>query len=263
MKTLYKFALSLALIVSFAGFTFAQTERGQGIELYRKADYKAAIAALRNSNEAEDLYYLGLAYEKSGQTGKAKDAFKKSFTESYDVFFKKFEEWQKIYNDDSKQNFADFLQQVKANNAVGFAAAEKAFSLKSEIFQTNEWRVKAKVLSDTTALAKKQTKIYSISDKPITAVKILEKPFAPSPKDNRGVPFARRNERQDQTITVTLFIIYGTDGEFKLMMPVDKVFDAFTVEVLKAAGKIKFEPASKDNKPVFYRSKIQYSFSFR
>ena len=256
------------LVFLFAGFAFAQTDSEKAIELYKKGDFQGTILRLKNSEEVKDLYYLGLAYEKSNEIGKAKDAFKKSFAKSYDFFFKRFNEWQKIYNDESKQSFSNLLQEIKANNLIGLSAAEKAFVLKSEIFQINEWRIKAKILSDTMALAKTQEEIYSVSNKAISSkaissVQIVEKPRVAYPKDNRGIPLSRANASPNKSIVVTLFVVYGADGQIKLVMPTEEVFDAFTVEGLKAAGNIKFKPAIKDNKPVTYRTKIQYSFSSR
>lgn len=260
---LCKFILASFVVLLFVNFTFAQVGREQGIELYDQSDYQGAIAVLKNSDEVKDLYYLGLAYEKINKIGNAKDAFKKSFVESYDVFFKKFNEWQKKYKDNQKTNFSDLLQEVKVNNQIGLVAAEKAFNLKSDIFQTSEWRVKAKVLLDTVNLAKTQTVIYSFSDKPISTVEIIEKPQPPFPRDIRGIPIARLNQSPNKPITVTLFAIFGTDEEIKLLIPTEDLIDAYTLVGLEAASKIKFKPATKDNKPIVYHRKIEYHFSFR
>lgn len=261
MKTLYSITLSLTLLYLASSVSAQQIE--SGIKFYNQGDFERAITLLKNSDEVEDIFYLGLAYEKINETSKAKDAFKKSFAESYDIFFGRFNEWQKADQFGTKKSFFDLLEEVKTNNQIGLSAAEKAFSLKSDIFQTNEWRIKAKVLLDTTTLAKAQDKIYAFSDKSISDAKIIQKPFITSPNDNRGVPFARRNQSPNKPIIVTTFIVFGADGKIKLLMPTEDMIDAYTVEVLKGIEKIKFKTASKDNKSVAYHAKIQYSFSIR
>ena len=261
MKTLYTIILLLTLLCLASDLSAQQTE--SGIKFYNQGNFERAITLLKNSDEVEDIFYLGLAYEKINETSKAKDAFKKSFAESYDIFFGRFNEWQKADQSRIKKSFSDLLEEVKTNNQIGLSAAEKAFSLKADIFQTNEWRIKAKVLLDTVTLAKAQDKIYAISDKSISDAKIIEKPFIPSPKDLSGTPLTRRNQSPNKPIIVTTFVVFGTDGKIKLLMPTEDIIDAYTVQVLKGIEKIKFNTASKDNKLVAYHAKIQQSFSFR
>ncbi|HEX8287608.1 MAG TPA: hypothetical protein VF556_06430 [Pyrinomonadaceae bacterium] len=260
MKTLYNFILWSILFI-FASNIFAQ-QTDQGIELYKKGEFQGAIAVLKNSDDVKALLYLGLTYEKVNENGKAKDAFKRAFAKSYDIFFDAVIEEQKI-SGGAKKGFSDLLQKMKINNQIGLSAAEKAYNLDSGIFQTNESRIKAKVLSDTINLAEEKIEIFSSSDGLTSNIDITEKPRAVSPKDNQGIPFVRRNQSPNKPILVTLFVVFGIDGKIKLIMPIDNLIDAYTVEGLKAATEIKFKPATKDNKPVAYLSKIQYSFSFR
>jgi len=82
-KTFYKTILIGGLILAFATFTFAQTERDKGIEFFKQGKNKEAVAALEKaSNEAksdaEVLNYLGLAYVKSKDLKKAVKAHEKA-----------------------------------------------------------------------------------------------------------------------------------------------------------------------------------------
>lgn len=260
---LYIIVLAFPAILFLTGAAFAQTDGEQGIKFYNQGDLKGAIAILKNTKDVRGLYYLGLANEKVGETGEAKDAFKKSFTKSYDFFLEKFSEWHVANTPDAKKNILDLLKETEDNNATGLSAAEKAFNIKSDIFQINEWRIKAKVLLDATNLAKANEKIYPSSDKSISNAKIAERFLIPFPKYSDGAPLARRNQSPNKPILVKVFIIFGADGTLKLLMPMDEMIDIYTAQVLSGIQKFKFQPATKDGKPVAYHTKLQYSFTTR
>lgn len=258
-----KILLLFTIILSFVSVTFSQTDNSQGIELFKKGDYQSAVKSLKKSDDIKDLYYLGLSYEKINDTEKAKDAFKKSFAKSYKIFFTNFSQWYKVNREDQKQNFSALLQELSQNNQIGLLAAEKAFTLKSNIFQTNEWRIKAKILSDTLDLAKAGNPVYYSSDPSISKLKITEKQAANYPKDNRGVPIIRFNQSPNRQVIVTIFVVFAADGTIKLMLPIDDLIDAYTAESLAAASQIKFAPSIKENKAVASHAKVEYSFESR
>ncbi|MDQ3798811.1 MAG: hypothetical protein M3384_05120 [Acidobacteriota bacterium] len=267
MKAVCGFVLFFAAL-STAGGAFAQTVESGGVGLYNRGDFQGAIALLKNADEAEGIFYLGLAYEKTGDAGRAKDAFKKAFAKSYDVFFRKFDEWNKTAAAapaaaaPARKSLSELLREVKANNQIGFSAAEKAYALKSDIFQTSEWRIKAKVLSDTLALAKTPGEIYAVTDKSLSGAGISERPFIPSPKDNKGIPYGRVNQSPNKPILVTIFTVFGADGKIKLKLPLENIYDAFTVQVLNGIEAVKFRTATKDGQPVAYYTRFHYSYSF-
>lgn len=83
MKTLYKIALSFALVISFAGFAAAQSEREQGIGLYKNGDYAGAVKLLKRAvkigdNDAQAWFYLGNSYIKQDKHKEAEKALKKA-----------------------------------------------------------------------------------------------------------------------------------------------------------------------------------------
>lgn len=83
MKTLYKIAASFTLVMMFGGFASAQTEREQGIGLYKNGDYAGAVKSLKQAvkvgdNDAQAWYYLGNSYIKQDRHKEAEKALKKA-----------------------------------------------------------------------------------------------------------------------------------------------------------------------------------------
>lgn len=261
MKVFCKFIFFLCFFV-FAQNVFTQlSAEKKGIEFYEKGDYQNAISFLSKSEDVKELYYLGLSYEKTGKINKAQDAYKESFIKSYKLFFTAFEEWQNVEINAFREPFSDLLQKQKNNLQFGYASAENAYKLKSKIFERNEWRIKAKVLFDARNLSKSDETIFSRSDKTISPIKITEKPRASFPKDLDGSPNAPSDMRPNLTKTIKLFIVFGADGKIKLIMPTDENINSLTISSINSAEKIKFEPATKDDKSVTIHLEIAYSFT--
>jgi len=83
MKTLYKTALMLAFVLLPAGFASAQSERENGIALYKQGDHTGAVkllkkAAKNNDDDARAWHYLGLSYLKQDKNKEAEKALKKA-----------------------------------------------------------------------------------------------------------------------------------------------------------------------------------------
>lgn len=83
--TFNKSFLFLTLFMSFVSYAFAQTEREQGIELYKQGKNKEAVAILQKASkqketktDAEVWNYLGLAYLKDNDAKKAIKALEKA-----------------------------------------------------------------------------------------------------------------------------------------------------------------------------------------
>ena len=105
--------LFLVMTLAIGNLFGQQSSPETGIELYQKGDNQKAIAVLQNSPDVQNLYYLGLAYVKAKQKGKAKEALKTCITNSYDIFFKKFTEWRNTDLRNNTKMFSDLLQEVK------------------------------------------------------------------------------------------------------------------------------------------------------
>lgn len=257
MKQFYKFILFLGLAISVS----AQTETPKGIELYEKGDYQNAIVALGKSENVKDLHYLGLSYEKIGKINKAQGAYEESFKKSYKLFFATFDEWQTVEYSETKKLFSDLLKELKTEIDFGYASAANAYKLKSNIFQQNEWRIKAKVLFDAKNLASSGETIFFKDDKALKPMNIVEKPRVGFPKNIDGSPNTPSDMRVNLTKIVTISMIFGADGKLKLLMPADKDINVLTIAVLNNLEKIIFTPATKDDKAVSVHGLIQYSFT--
>ncbi len=78
-----KYILSIAYVLSFAVFAFAQTDREKEIELYQQGKNKEAVSVLekaskQNKSDAQIWNFLGLAYTKEEELKKAVKAFEKA-----------------------------------------------------------------------------------------------------------------------------------------------------------------------------------------
>ena len=262
-NALYGISLLFVLLTATAA-SFAQSpDSASGIKLYNSGEFAKAVESLKKSEQPEELLFLGLAYEKTNENGKAKDAFEKSFDRSYDEFFDKFSEWNKSGAPGAKSDFSAFLQSVKLVGKIGLAAAERAFNLKSKVFQTNEGRIKAKVLQDAIALADSSERIYSASDKSVSALKITERPSLAFPRNPDGVPIARYKQSPNKPIIVKMLVVFGSDGKVKLILPTDKLIDIYTAHSISYFEQIKFTPATVNGKTVTVRSQTSSHFENR
>lgn len=85
MKTLYKITLLFTFVLLLSDFTFAQTEREQGIELYKQGKNKEAVTMLERTSKQKEFKedadvwnYLGLAHVKENNYKKAIKALEKA-----------------------------------------------------------------------------------------------------------------------------------------------------------------------------------------
>lgn len=80
-----KFIIALAIISTFVGFAFSQTESERGIELYKQGKNKEAIIVLEKASKQKDnsgdvtvWNYLGLAYLDNGDLKKGRKTLEKA-----------------------------------------------------------------------------------------------------------------------------------------------------------------------------------------
>jgi TonB family protein len=69
-------------------------------------------------------------------------------------------------------------------------------------------------------------------------------------------------EAKDNKIegTVVLSVVFGADGQIAYVKVIRGLPDGLTQKAIEAASKIRFEPATKDGKPVSVRGNLEYSF---
>lgn len=178
--TIYKTSLLCGLIFIFAAFTFAQTERGKGVELYSQGDFKGAVESLQKSVETyskdrDSWLYLGMALVRQNQVKNAVKAFQK----------------------------ADSL---KVDEPVG----------------------------------------------DYKKIKFIAKPRATYTDSARG------NQTQGK---IKLAVEFGADGKIGFIFPFKKLEYGLTENAIIAAGKIRFEPATKNGNSTTGIAIVEYNFT--
>jgi TonB family protein len=334
MKTLYKITLLFALILLSSGFTFAQTEREQGTQLYQKGDYSGAVKLLKqatktDADDAQAWYFLGVSYLRTDKRKESEKAFKKAValdpTEAkahvglaYVYLLKN--------NSSEARNEAQSALKINPNDAeahyiygvVNFrnssfnAAYERAkkaielnpnfanaYLLKSEtlvssfVIQTgtvtklpgarNQMLQEAaddleryltlmptasdaefkrenleslKFFSEYYGRPENQKAVnFDITAQPDadkTPLKVLSKPPASYTENARSAGVSG---------AVRLLVGFSADGAVKHILIVKPLGFGLNEEAVRAARRIKFEPATKDGKPVSVVKQIEYSFS--
>jgi TonB family protein len=86
----------------------------------------------------------------------------------------------------------------------------------------------------------------------VTPIKIISKP-RPSYTDR-----ARTSNTQG---TIILAILFGADGKVQQVLPLKRLGNGLDEEAIIAARKIKFQPETKDGKPIPVVKQVEYSFS--
>ncbi len=242
----------LLLLLTIA--TAAQpAEKSPGIQLFEKGDFGGAIVLLKTSYDLVDLYYLGAAYEKSGNEKEARKAFDRSFRNGYKEFG---EEIIKRSMFDPKQIVPDdklsiYLEKHVGRIAVTAASALKTLELKGPSSNQSEWIMRSRMIGEIGRLLASDQLVYSARELDIDA-KINNKP-RPGYTDE-----ARRNGTQG---TVELLVLLGSDGKVMGVLPTKLLSNGLTERAYQAATRISFTPAEKADKPVAILKAISYSFS--
>lgn len=261
----YRFLVAVLFLIGYcigclSSPCFGQNEGGKedksairrAAEEYSTGRYQAIVDRLKNSENVEDLYYLGLAYEKLGDSSKAAEALKRSFLKAYGNLATQIKE---SFKSKSGNDLWARLIELERDSAVGASAAQRAYGLKASIFSGNEFRLKATILKDVVALLETETEIEIPSER-VTSPKITYRPRLISPQ------VSRRNEMPLRPFIVKLLVVFGSDGSVKLAFPIDGVTDAFTFAAISNAKGMKFEPAAKNNAAVACLIQMQFSFSW-
>ena len=334
MKTLYKITLLFAFVLLLSDFTFAQTERENGIQLYKKGDYSGAVKLLKqatktDANDAQAWYFLGVSYLRTDKRKESEKAFKKAVAlDQTDA--KAHVGLAYVYllknNSSDAQSEAQSALKINPNDVeahyiygvVNFrnssfnAAYERAkkaielnpnfanaYLLKSEtlvssfVIQTgtvtklpgarNQMLQEAaddleryltlmptasdvefqrenleslKFFSEYYGRPENQKpvnfEITAQSDADKMPLKLLSKPIAAYTDSARSAGVSG---------VVRLLVGFSADGNVKHILIVKPLGFGLNEQAVRAARKIKFEPATKEGKPVSVVKQIEYSFS--
>ena len=157
-------------VLLFVGIVFAAATssaaqvpsvRG-GVHLYKNGDYKAAVKALEDSNDLEEILYLGLAYEKLGKKNSAGKAFDRAFKKGYHLVEEAIRDWLKENRDGglSGTNLSVRLKSLASTISVASESATHSYDLKTPTMETFEWTAKGRFLEEVDRILKKGEFIY-------------------------------------------------------------------------------------------------------
>lgn len=332
--SLYKFTSIFTFILLFVSFTFAQTERERGIQLYKKGDYSGAVKLLKqatktDANDAQAWYFLGVSYLKDEKRKESEKALKKAVAlDQSDAKIRVALAYVYLLRNNSGDALSEAKNALEINpneaeahyiyGIVNFrnsslnSAYERAkkaieinpdfanaYLLKSEtlvssfVIQTGtvikSQGVRNQILQEAADdLERYLTLLPNASDakfqrenleslkffseyygrpenqKPVnfdvsnqsdadkTPLKLLSKPLAAYTDNARGAGVSG---------VVRLLVGFSADGTVKHILIVKPLGFGLNEQAVRAARAIKFEPATKDGKPVSVVKQVEYSFS--
>lgn len=333
---LCKFILIFAFALLSVSSAFTQTEREQGIELYKKGDYKGAAKILKqavksSASDAQAWYFLGLTYLKQDKKKDSQKVLEKAVAlDGKDSKIRVALAYLHLLRNNSSEaqieahaalvlnpndmeahyiigitDFRDNLFDLAYQRAIkaikinpDFAAA---YLLKSESL-VSSFVLQTKTLSKTpdakAALLKEAVealeKYLSLSpnneetkfqreyleslnffseyydrpenQKPVnidvdnqpdnsgkTPIKILSKP---KPE------FTQKAREANVSGAVRLLVGFAADGKVKHILIIKSLGYGLNENAVRAARGIKFEPATKDGKPISVVKMVEYNFAF-
>lgn len=227
-----------------------QAELERGIELYRQGDDKGAIEALlrvvaSRDQEIAAWHYLGLAYNRQGNSDEARRAHEKGVISAVNLL-------ERLYSSDDdppvKEKTEALLELAAESNA-------EFIKLSPELTGTRlaEWNERTELLRDYARLLDQSgnpVQVYSAREVE-TKAKIVSRPMPAYPRQARGSGISG---------TVVLRAVFAADGRVKNIRVVDGLPNGITQSVIRAARQIRFIPATLGGKPVAQRIQIEYHF---
>ncbi|HEX8177451.1 MAG TPA: energy transducer TonB [Pyrinomonadaceae bacterium] len=227
-----------------------QNEAERGIELYRQGDDKGAIETLLRVVEARggDIaawHFLGLAYNRQGNSGDALKAHEKAVISAIALL-------DKLYSSDDSQ---PVKEKTEALLELAAESAAEVVKLNPALTGTRlaQWNERTELLRDYAPLKDESGKpVQAYSGREVeTRVKIISRPMPAYPREARGSGIMG---------TVVLRAIFTADGRVKNIRVMNGLPNGVTQSVIRAARQIKFIPATINGKPVSQRIQIEYNF---
>ncbi len=254
---LYKSFLFLILFLSFANFAFAQTERDDGIKLFMQGKYDDAATSLKkavkqNDKDLQALNYLGWTFEKQDKTIEAAKNYKKCGETLVILIEEQLREklgGSRQAND--KETVKDFVRKnLDVEFSAGMACANGLERTNLKQAESEDWQTKMLLITYFGKSAEFQAD--SETDKnSATNVKIIKKPF---PQYTESARASRSGGG------IRLYVLFAANGKIGFIVPLNDLPDGLTESAINAAKDIKFNPATKDGKPVSVVKQIEYSF---
>lgn len=235
----------------------APDQTSTGVELYTQGDMAGAIRVLRvvvlkREEDSRAWHYLGLALIRQGNLREAREALDKAVKLRRESFFEEYDRAGDEIRDDQLARLKSLL-----NDAI---ESEKRFLEITDAEEQSYGIVQtflegSQVLAYCTEQATKVDaghRVFRKSDIKTQKSRVLKKPF-PSSTDEA------RRERANGT--VVLKAVFAADGTVKYIRVANSLKYGLTEQAIKAAKKIKFEPATMCGRPVPQFIQLEYNFS--
>jgi TonB family protein len=227
-----------------------------GIELYEKGDDLAAIKALKaavkqNKADLRAWHYLGLAFERQRKTGDARKAHEKAAKLGDALLEARFVGLSATEQKALFQEIREPLSQA-AESVKRYIALNPSLS-KSKREDWNEREEYLRNFAEFSDLNKSQGQSQIFSGREVTTkARVLTKP---EPK------YTAEARKHQITGTVRLRAIFSANGNVTGIFPIIGLPYGLTRQAVKAARQIRFDPATKDGKPVSMFIQLEYNFN--
>jgi tetratricopeptide (TPR) repeat protein len=230
----------------------ASIDLTSAIALYDRGDYQEAVEALRAvvNKRKDDLtarHYLGLSFEKLGQTAEAQKAHEKAARLGDSLV------------QGAIKTGADYVEALRSRRSELMQAAESADSYLSLARPTgsvfDEWTERSRSLRELVELASadgQAGRIYTLREVTHKA-RVLDVPEPYYVRDVRPHP-----SPSDIVQRVEVRGVFTADGRILALFLVRDSYDEFAVACIKSAHKIRFTPATKDGQPVAMYMTVEF-----
>lgn len=178
MRLLFVFTFS---IFAFSNFSYAQSDRDKGIEMFRQGNYAEAKAVLETLYASEQVdhataIYLGASYVKTGNDKKAMEVFAKAETlrrlKSAEVKYDK----EIFLTQNPKPRFSDTAMGKERSGIIRLVVEYKEDAKLGFVFP---FQTTSETLIDDAIKTARQIRFESakINGKPVTVVMIMDYAF--------------------------------------------------------------------------------------
>jgi TonB family protein len=236
--------------------TTAHDQTSRGVELYTQGDMAGAVSTLREAlKEREDdsraWHYLGLALNRQGNLREASEAFERAIKLLDKSFSEEYASATDEVRDDQLLRLKSLLNdEIESRKRSLEINAEEQFpGLGQELLEAAQNRADC---MDRLTRADAGHMVFRKSDIKTKKARILKKP-EPS--------YTEQARRERESGEVVLKAVFAADGTVKYIRAVKSLRYGLTEQAIKAAKKIKFEPARICDKPVLQFVQIEYYFS--
>ncbi|HVG32850.1 MAG TPA: TonB family protein [Pyrinomonadaceae bacterium] len=234
----------------------ASDQTSRGVELYTQGDTAGAISVLREAvkereEDSRAWHYLGLALTRQGNLKEAREALEKAIKLLGKAFSEEYERAGEEVRDDQLARLKSLLDdELESRKRLIEINTEEQFpGLEQAVLEATQNR--ADCMQRLIRVDGGRT-IFRKSDITTKKARILKKP---------NPSYTDQAMRERESGEVVLKAVFAADGTVKYIRPVKSLRYGLTEQAIKAAKKIKFEPARICEKPVLQFVQIEYYFS--